>query len=70
MKNQFQEKVVGCRRRQMPGSPGEYHRRALIVQAGVERLNPFRRPRGFVFKAKSWSEYEAWKQKQNNPRLW
>jgi len=70
MKRQVQEKNVGRRHLPSPSSPIESHRRALALQARVDRLNPFRRTRGFVFKAKSWADYEAWKQKQTNPRLW
>jgi len=70
MKRQVQEKIVGRRHLQSPLSPVECHRRALALQARVDCLNPFRKPRGFVFKAKSWADYEAWKQKQTNPRLW
>lgn len=51
-------------------SPIEFHRRALALQARLERLNPFHRPRGFVFKAKTREDYDAWKRQQTNPRLW
>jgi hypothetical protein len=71
MKRQLiKEKVVGRRRFQSQVSPIESHRRAMALQVRVDRLNPFCRPRGFVFKAKSWADYEAWKKKQTNPRLW
>jgi len=70
MKRQVQEKIVGRRHLQSPLSPVECHRRALALQARVDCLTPSRKPRGFVFKAKSWADYEAWKQKQTNPRLW
>lgn len=53
-----------------PISPAEALRRAMILQAQVELLNPFPRPRGFVFKAKTREEYERWRKAQSNPRLW
>ena len=61
-------KVVGKRR--IPGSPEESLRRAerLIAEAGF--LSSYPRPRGFVFKAKTWAAYETWKREQTNPRLW
>jgi hypothetical protein len=66
-------KVVGVRRRSDDASgvrPEEALRRAAVLQTQVERLNPFPRPRGFVFKARTWEEYERWRQAQANPRLW
>ncbi|MBI2438263.1 MAG: hypothetical protein HYV36_05575 [Lentisphaerae bacterium] len=69
-KRQTQVKVIGRRQPQAVSSPAEYHRRALALQQRVNRLNPFPKPRGFVFKAESWDAYEAWKQRQSNPRLW
>ena len=63
-------KIIGQRQSQSTSSPLEYHQRASTLQLRVDRLNPFPKPRGFVFKAKSRAAYEAWKQKQANPRLW
>lgn len=57
-------------RQQPPLSAAEYHQRALTLQERVSRLNPYPKPRGFVFKAKSWMAYETWKRQQPNPRLW
>lgn len=62
-------KIVGQRRRKKE-SPEEYRRRALALQEHAERLNPWPRPRGFVFRARTWDEYEAWRRSQENPRLW
>lgn len=44
--------------------------RAAILQAQAELLNPYPRPRGFVFKAKTREDYERWRKTQKNPRLW
>jgi hypothetical protein len=66
-------KIVGHRRTSndlTPVSPEEAFRRAVILQAQMERLNPYPRPRGFVFKARSWEGYERWRRAQSNPRLW
>jgi len=66
-------KTIGKRRRAEDTAgvtPEEALRRAALLQAQVERLNPFPRPRGFVFKARTWEEYERWRRAQANPRLW
>jgi len=67
--NLWPMKVVGNRivRRL---SAEEALRRAVVLQAQVDRLNPFPRPRGFVFRAKTWEAYETWRRCQANPRLW
>ncbi len=51
-------------------TPDEALRRAAVLQAQVDLLNPFPRPRGFVFKARTWEDYARWRQAQANPRLW
>jgi hypothetical protein len=61
-------KVVGGRATGV--GPAEYHRRALKLWQQMERLNPNKRPRGFVFKAPTWALYEEWRRSQRNPRLW
>jgi len=61
-------KVVSKTRRAV--GPAEYHRRALKLWQEMDRLNPNKRPRGFVFKAPSWALYEEWRRLQRNPRLW
>jgi hypothetical protein len=66
-------KVVGKRRTTedlTPISPDEALRRAVILQAQMELLNPYPKPRGFVFKAKTRADYERWRKAQSNPRLW
>jgi hypothetical protein len=61
-------KVVGKRR--LPDSPEESLRRAERLIAEANFLASHLRPRGFVFKAKTWAAYEEWKREQTNPRLW
>jgi len=66
-------KIVGTRRISedlSPIPPGEALARASILQEQAERLSPYRRPRGFVFKARTREEYERWRKSQANPRLW
>jgi len=65
--------IVGKRRTSedlTPMSPEEALARAAILQDQAELLNPFPRPRGFVFKAKTREDYARWRQAQKNPRLW
>ena len=61
-------KVIG--RRTLPATSGEAFRRAQVLQAQLELLNPSPRPRGFVFKARTREDYERWRKQQANPRLW
>jgi len=62
-------KIAGKRRNETETPEARYRRgRRLIAQ--MDRLNPYPRPRGFVFKARSWEEYEQWRREQSNPRLW
>jgi hypothetical protein len=61
-------RVVGNRR--PPATPEEAFARAQVLQRQLELIHPFPRPRGFVFKAKTRAEYEAWRKAQKNPRLW
>jgi hypothetical protein len=66
-------KIVGKRRTSEDptrSSPEEALGRAAILQAQAELLNPFPRPRGFLFKAKTREDYERWRKAQTNPRLW
>jgi hypothetical protein len=66
-------KIVGKRRTSddlTPVSPAEALRRATILQTQADLLNPYPRPRGFIFKAKTREEYECWRKAQSNPRLW
>ena len=61
-------KVVGGRASEL--GPAAYHRRALKLWLQMDRLNPNRRPRGFVFKAPTRAIYDQWRRAQVNPRLW
>lgn len=66
-------KVVGRRRRTDDTAdlaPAEALHRAWALQQQADKLNPYPRPRGFVFKAKTREEYERWRRRQANPRLW
>ena len=68
-------KVVGQRRRSDVARagvacPAEAVKRAAVLQAQAERLNPFPRPRGFVYRARTWEDYARWRREQENPRLW
>jgi hypothetical protein len=66
-------KIVGKRRTTedlTPISPAEALARATVLQEQAELLNPFPRPRGFVYKARTREEYEKWRKSQRNPRLW
>jgi hypothetical protein len=65
---ELKTKVVGKRRR--PVDAVSCHMRALALIRQADKLSPFPRPRGFVFKARTWEEYEAWRKAQTNPRLW
>jgi hypothetical protein len=62
-------KIVGNRHRAKE-TPSDYRRRALKLQQHADRLNPWPRPRGWVYRARTWEEYEAWRRAQENPRLW
>ena len=65
-------KIVGKRRTSedlTPISPAEALRRATILQAQADLLNPFPRPRGFVFKAKTREEYERWRKALRLPTV-
>lgn len=61
-------KVVG--KLKPASSPAEALRRAERMIREADRLAPHPRPRGFVFKAKTWEDYEEWRRSQTNPRLW
>ncbi len=64
-------KIVGQRRRaSQPSSPAENLQRASKLIDEMDVLNPWPRPRGFVFKAKTYADYEQWRRAQENPRLW
>lgn len=54
----------------VPGTPTENLERAHALQMEYEKSCPYPKPRGFVFKAKTWEDYETWCNSQENPRLW
>ena len=67
----FKVRVIGRRlKQQEDDGPAEFLARASRLQQSVDVLNPFPKPRGFVFKAKTWEDYAAWRRAQENPRLW
>ena len=66
-------KVVGNRPHSedaIPLAPKEALKRATVLQAQADLLNPYPRPRGFVYKARTREDYEQWRKAQANPRLW
>jgi hypothetical protein len=68
--NSGRAKIVGRRRDAAESSPEHFFRRAESLQRSVDELNPFPRPRGFIFKARTREAYDAWRRAQANPRLW
>jgi hypothetical protein len=62
-------KTVG-QRHSAEDTPAGRLARATRLQRQADSLNPFPRPRGFVFKARTWDDYAAWRARQENPRLW
>ncbi len=68
--NPFETKVKRVGKRKRPETPEECLRMVERMNAEVALLSPFKRPRGFVAKFKSYEDYEAWKKQQNNPWLW
>ena len=63
-------KTVGTRTMQRESTPQAFRLRALKLQQHADRLNPYPKPRGFVFKARDRAAYDAWRHAQDNPRLW
>jgi len=59
-------KVVGNR---IAETPAEYLAQAARLYESLERWNPYPRPRGKVFKFRTWEDLEQWRQSQTNPRL-
>lgn len=51
-------------------TPDEALWRAALLQAQADALNPYAKPRGFIFKAKTRADFERWRKAQSNPRLW
>lgn len=63
-------KLVGRVKNPEDLTPEENLRKAIALIREMDRINPYPRPRGFVFKARTWEEYEKWRKSQDNPRLW
>ncbi len=63
-------KTIGKRNRVGHSDAVDSHRRALVLMRQFEKLNPNPKPRGFVFKARTWDDYATWRASQKNPRLW
>jgi len=61
-------KIVG--RRIAPETPAECHAAGADLYRAAVAMSPWPRPRGFVFKARTWEEYERWRAAQENPWLW
>lgn len=61
-------KVVGQRR--APETPQERLALAAKLHRAAIAMSPFPRPRGFVFKARTWEEMEQWRRSHANPWLW
>jgi hypothetical protein len=59
-------KVVGNR---IAETPAEYLAQLHRLRQRMDRWNPYPRPRGQVFKFRTWEELEKWRQSQTNPRL-
>lgn len=62
-------RVVG-RTSSIPATPEARALLAAQMYQDALRLNPYPRPRGFVYKAKTWEKYQQWRQQQPNPWLW
>jgi hypothetical protein len=60
-------KIVGTRR--TPRTPAECHARSVLLEREINLLNPFPKPRGFIFKAPTWQAWKDWRESQENPRL-
>ena len=59
-------KVVGNR---IAETPAEYLVQLRRLRERLDRWNPYPRPRGQVFKFRTWEDLEKWRQSQTNPRL-
>lgn len=59
-------KVVGNR---IAETPAEYLAQLRRLCKRLDQWNPYPRPRGQVFKFRTWEDLEKWRQNQTNPRL-
>ena len=61
-------KVFG--KRKPPETPEEWYALAVKHFRAAVAMSPYPRPRGFVFKARTWEEWERWRREHPNPWLW
>lgn len=61
-------KIVGSRK--PPSTPAERYARGAGLQREANLLCPFPKPRGFIYKAPRWEDWNRWRAAQENPRLW
>ena len=66
----YELKVKRVGKRKRPQTPEECLEMVERMNAEVVLLSPFKRPRGFVARFKTYADYEAWKKAQTNPWLW
>ena len=66
MKNQL--KIVGKQKELT--TPQERYALAARQYWAALAMSPYPRPRGFVYKARTWEEYHRWRASQDNPWLW
>lgn len=64
----FKAKTVG--HRPPPRTPAECHAAAARLFRAAVAMSPWPRPRGFVYKARTYEEYAEWRAAQANPWLW
>ena len=60
-------KVVGHRK--APQTPEEFHALGARLDREAAVLRSSSRPRGFVFKARTWQELERWEASQGARRI-
>jgi hypothetical protein len=59
-------KVVG--RRKPPQTPEEFHGMGSRLDREIDALRPAPRPRGFVFKARTWEDFARWQASRDSTR--
>lgn len=62
-------KILGKVKRPEDSTSKNNLRKAFVLIWEMDRINRYLRPRGFVFKARTWEEYEKWCKSQDNPHL-
>ena len=56
-------KTVG--RRKQPQTPAEFYALGARLDRELAIVKPFRRKRGFVFKARNWDEFAEWESRRS-----